>query len=85
MVPHDLLRQVGPPALIHWTREHPTLWRLIRRLAMPFAQSLDQIMVGRNRFLRTFRLADTNNVLHDGARYVNLFGVEVYVFPFQCE
>ena len=25
MVAHDLLRQVGPPALIHWTREHPTL------------------------------------------------------------
>ena len=52
---------------------------------MPFAQSLDQIIVNWNRFLRGFRLADTNNVLHDGARYVNLFGVEVYVFPFQCE
>jgi hypothetical protein len=32
-----------------------------------------------------FRLADANDVLHDGARYANLLGVEVYVFPLQCE
>jgi hypothetical protein len=25
MVPHDLLRQVRPAVLIHWTREYPAL------------------------------------------------------------
>src|ERR1700694_1534058 len=60
MVPHDLLGQVRPAALIDRTREYPALCRLIRRLAMPFTQSLDQIIVSWNRFLRTFRLADSD-------------------------
>jgi hypothetical protein len=52
---------------------------------MPFAQSLDQIIVSWNRFLRTFSLADANNVLHDRARYMNLFGLKVHVSPLQRE
>src|SRR5467141_252507 len=51
---------------------------------MPFAQSLDQIIVGRNRFLRAFRLAETNNVLHDGARYVNLLAWKSTSFHFSA-
>jgi len=50
---------------------------------MTFAQSLDQIIVGRNRFLRGFGLASANNVLHDRARYMNLFGLKVHVSPLQ--
>jgi len=52
---------------------------------MPFAQSLDQIIVSWNRFLRAFRFAEANNVLYDRARYMNLFGLEVHVSPFQRE
>src|SRR5258708_38639581 len=52
---------------------------------MPFAQSLDQIIVSWNRFLRGFGLANANNVLHDRACYTNLFGLEVHVSPFQRE
>ena len=36
MVPHDLLGQVGPATLVYRARKYPALWRLIRRLAMPF-------------------------------------------------
>src|SRR6266436_2707714 len=56
-----------------------------RRLPMPFAESLDQIIVSWNRFLRGFGLADANNVLHDRARYMNLFGLKVHVSPLQRE
>src|SRR6266704_1789610 len=52
---------------------------------MPFAQSLDQIIVSWNGFLRRFGLANANDVLHDRARYMNLFGLEVHVSPFQRE
>ena len=52
---------------------------------MPIAQSFDQIIVSRNRFLRGFGLANTNNVLHDRARYMNLFGLKVHVSPLQRE
>src|SRR4029077_19632746 len=52
---------------------------------MPFAESLDQIIVSWNRFLRGFGLADANNVLHDRARYMNLFGLKVHVSPLQRE
>ena len=52
---------------------------------MPFAQSLNQIIVSWNRFLRGFGLANANNVLHDRARYVNLFGLKVHVSPLQRE
>ncbi len=52
---------------------------------MPFAQSLDQIIVSWNRFLRGFGLANANNVLHDRACYMNLFRLEVHVSPFQRE
>ena len=52
---------------------------------MPFTQSLDQIIVSWNGFLRGFGLANANNVLHDRARYVNLFGLKVHVSPLQRE
>jgi len=52
---------------------------------MPFAQSLDQIIVSWNRFLRTFSLADSDDVLHDRPCDMNLFGLEVHVSPFQRE
>lgn len=52
---------------------------------MPFAQSLDQVIVSWNRFLRGFGLANANSVLHDRARYMNLFGLKVYVSPLQRE
>jgi len=62
---HELLSQVRPAAPIYWTSKHPTVWRLIRRLAMPFTQRLDQVLVDRNRFLRTLRLTDADHILHD--------------------
>jgi hypothetical protein len=85
MALHDLLRQVRPATLIHWTREHPILWRFISRLAPPCTQRLDQIIVCRDGFLGAFCLTDANDVLHDGAGYVDLLGLEVYVLPFQGE
>jgi len=54
-------------------------------LQMPLPQSLDQIIVSWDGFLRSFCLADTNDVLHDGALHVDLLGLEVYILPFQCE
>src|SRR5271154_1685710 len=71
MVPHDLLGQERPATLADRTREYPALRRLIRRLPMPFAQSLDQIVVSWNRFLGGFGLANANNVLPDQPRYMN--------------
>src|SRR5262249_17242478 len=41
------------------------------------------IIVSWNTFLRGFGLANGNNVLHDRGRYMNLFGLEVNVSPFQ--
>src|SRR5215469_2599732 len=77
MAPHNLLGQIRPATVIHRAREHPALWRLIRCLATPLAQRFDQGIVSRNRFLRAFRFADANDVLHDRARNMNLFGLEV--------
>ena len=85
MALHDLLRQVWPPTLIDRAREHPALRRLIWRLAPPFAQRCDQIIVSGDRFLRAFCLTNANDILHDGARYIDLLGLEVHVSPFQRE
>jgi hypothetical protein len=48
-------------------------------------QRLHQIIVSGNGFLGTFRLADANNVLNDGAGDVDLFRLGIDVLPFQCE
>lgn len=41
--------------------------------------------MGGNRFLGTFRLADADKVLNDGAGDVDLFRLGIDVLPFQCE
>jgi hypothetical protein len=65
MALHDRLRQVRPAALMHRTRKHPILWRFVSRPTMPLPQCLNQIIVSRDGFLGTFRLADSNNILND--------------------
>jgi hypothetical protein len=74
---HQALSPVGPQSSRRWARENPVVRLAELRVLTPHFESLREAGVKRNRFLRCFRLARTNDLEHDGPCNADLISLEV--------
>jgi len=65
--------------------EHPTLRRSIRCSTLPVPQITDQMIVEGHGFLRSFRLAPSDDLLHDRSCDPELLVFEVDVLPLESK
>jgi hypothetical protein len=71
----------GPTAI---RGKHPILGLSKRRFTKPGQKITHRVFVDRHRLLRGFRLAPSDNLVHDGSLDVNLKVLKIDVLPLQA-